>query len=62
MAKLASYPAPGAISIVASNLSSDTEYVFTCYASNVVGDGEHSDPITVRTSELWANYVFSRNS
>ena len=47
---------------MADYLSSDTEYVFTCYASSVVGDGEHSDPITVRTSELSANYVLSRSS
>ena len=52
IAELPSYSAGANVSIVATNLSSDTEYVFTCYATSVVGDGEHSDQITVRTGEF----------
>ena len=40
------------MSIVVDGLSSDTEYVFACYASSVVGNGEQSRNISVRTSEL----------
>ena len=53
-----SYSAGANVSIMADYLSSDTEYVFTCYASSVVGDGEHSDPITVRTGKLSILYKF----
>ena len=52
MAELPSYSASANVSIAATNLSSDTEYVFTCYASSVVGDGEHSDKITLRTGKF----------
>ena len=51
-AMVPSYSAGANVSITADGLSSDTEYVFACYASSVVGDGEHSDQITVRTSEF----------
>lgn len=57
MAELPSYSAGANVSIAATNLSSDTEYVFTCYASSVVGDGEHSDQITVRTGEFPTSYT-----
>ena len=52
VARLPSYSAGANVSIVADMLSSDTEYVFACYASSIVGDGERSDSITVRTSKL----------
>lgn len=47
-----SYSAGANVSIQAYGLSSDTEYTFACYASNVVGDGVTSNEIKVRTSEL----------
>ena len=52
MAELPSYSAGTNVSIAATNLSSDTEYVFTCHASSVVGDGELSDQITLRTGKF----------
>ena len=51
------------MSIVADELSSDTEYVFACYASSVVGNGAQSKQIRVRTSEsLYVNvqlYIYN---
>ena len=49
---VSSYSAGANVSIVANDLSSDTEYVFACYASSVVGNGERSRQIRVRTGEL----------
>ena len=55
MTELPSYSAGDNISFVATNLSSDTEYVFISYASSVVGDGAHSDWLRVKTGELSAS-------
>jgi len=48
---LPSYSAGANVMFVVDDLSSDTEYVFACYASSVVGDGVKSNQIRVRTSE-----------
>ena len=49
--RLPSYLAGANVTFVVDDLSSDTEYVFACYASSVVGDREKSNQIKVRTSE-----------
>jgi len=51
--EVSSYLPGGMVAILATNLSIDTEYVFVCYASNVAGDGEYSDRVTVRTSKYY---------
>ena len=55
--RLPSYLARANVTFVVDDLSSDTEYVFACYASSVVGDGEKSNQIKVRTSEWFHKYV-----
>ena len=47
-----SYSAGENVSIMADKLSSDTEYLFTCYARSLAGRGNDSDQITVRTGKL----------